>query len=55
MQKTPVNKAAQDQFVKNQKDNMVKDITQKESKIPKNPSIFKENENNPIVKKTFFK
>jgi|ERR1035437_366666 hypothetical protein len=53
--KTPVNKAAQDQFVKNQKDKMVNDITQKESKILKNPSMFKENENNPIVKKTFFK
>jgi hypothetical protein len=51
--KTPVNKAAQDQFAKNQKDKMIKGLAEKQT--PQNPSIFKENENNPIDKRTFFK
>jgi hypothetical protein len=50
---TPVNKAAQDQFAKNQKDKMVKGLAEKQT--PQNPSMFKENENIPINKKTFFK
>jgi hypothetical protein len=51
--KTPVDKTAQDQFAKNQKDKMVKGLAEKQT--PQNPSMFKENENNPIDKKTFFK
>jgi CMP-N-acetylneuraminic acid synthetase len=51
--KTPVNKAAQDQFAKNQKDKMVKGLAEKQTQ--QNPSMFKENENIPINKKTFFK
>ena len=51
--KTPVNKTAQDQFAKNQKDKMIKGLAEKQT--PQNPLMFKENENNPIVKKTFFK
>jgi len=50
--KTPVNKARQDQFAKNQKDKMVKDIAQKENT---NPPMFRENENIPMIRKTFFK
>jgi hypothetical protein len=50
--KTPINKTQQDQFAKNQKDKMVKDIEQKEST---NPPMFRENENIPIIRKTFFK
>ena len=53
--KTPVNKAAQDQFAKTQKDKMVRDIAEKENKITKNPPMFRENENIPIIRKTFFK
>jgi len=51
--KTPVNKAQQDQFAKNQKDKMVKGIAEKQT--PQNPPMFRENENNPMVRKTFFK
>ena len=51
--KTPVNKAQQDQFAKNQKDQMVKGL--KEKLTPENPPMFRENENTPIIKKTFFK
>jgi phosphoribosylanthranilate isomerase len=43
LMKTPVDKAAQDQFAKNQKDKMIKGLAEKQ------------NENNPINKKTFFK
>jgi hypothetical protein len=51
--KTPVNKAAQDQFAKNQKDTMVKGLAEKQT--PENPPMFRENENIPIQRKTFFK
>jgi hypothetical protein len=51
--KTPVNQAAQDQFAKNQKDTMVKGLAEKQT--PKNPPMFRENENIPIQRKTFFK
>ena len=51
--KTPVNKAAQDQFAKNQKDTMVKGLAEKQT--PQNPPMFRENENIPIQRKTFFK
>ena len=51
--KTPVNKAAQDQFAKTQKDKMVKALAEKQT--PQNPPMFRENENIPMIRKTFFK
>lgn len=50
---TPVNKPAQDQFAKDQKNKMVKGLAEKQNQ--ENPPMFRENENIPIQRKTFFK